>query len=61
MIEGVSFALAEGIEVLHETGVVADNIALIGGGAKVCTGDNYLPILAVKPLNTAPVVMSVRH
>ncbi|HDL3273469.1 TPA: xylulokinase, partial [Mannheimia haemolytica] len=34
VIEGVSFALAEGIEVLHETGVVADNIALIGGGAK---------------------------
>ncbi|HGO5815869.1 TPA: xylulokinase [Mannheimia haemolytica] len=34
VIEGVSFALAEGIEVLHETGVIADNIALIGGGAK---------------------------
>lgn len=34
VIEGVSFALAEGIEVLHETNVVADNIALIGGGAK---------------------------
>ncbi|WP_373101273.1 MULTISPECIES: xylulokinase [Pasteurellaceae] len=33
-LEGVSFALAEGIDVLHETGVQADNITLIGGGAK---------------------------
>ncbi|QIM67701.1 xylulokinase [Mannheimia granulomatis] len=34
VIEGVSFALVQGIDVLHETGVNADNIALIGGGAK---------------------------
>lgn len=34
VIEGVSFALAEGIDVLHETSVKAENIALIGGGAK---------------------------
>nr|ACH87161.1 xylulokinase [Actinobacillus succinogenes] len=34
VVEGVSFALADGIDVLHETGVTADNIALIGGGAK---------------------------
>ena len=34
VVEGVSFALADGIDVLHETGVKADNIALIGGGAK---------------------------
>lgn len=34
VVEGVSFALAQGIDVLHETGVQADNIALIGGGAK---------------------------
>lgn len=34
VVEGVSFALAEGIDVLHETGVTADHIALIGGGAK---------------------------
>lgn len=34
VVEGVSFALADGIDVLHETGVYADNIALIGGGAK---------------------------
>lgn len=34
VVEGVSFALSQGIEVLHETGVQADNIALIGGGAK---------------------------
>lgn len=33
-VEGVSFALADGIDVLHETDVKADNIALIGGGAK---------------------------
>ncbi|TCP92124.1 xylulokinase [Cricetibacter osteomyelitidis] len=34
VVEGVSFALAQGIDVLHETGVQAENIALIGGGAK---------------------------
>jgi len=34
VVDGVSFALADGIDVLHETGVSADNIALIGGGAK---------------------------
>lgn len=34
VVEGVSFAMTDGIDVLHETGVVADNIALIGGGAK---------------------------
>ncbi|MDH2925070.1 xylulokinase [Nicoletella semolina] len=34
VVEGVSFAMADGIDVLHETGVKADNIALIGGGAK---------------------------
>ncbi|PJG84856.1 xylulokinase [Conservatibacter flavescens] len=34
VVEGVSFALAQGIDVLHETGVQAGNITLIGGGAK---------------------------
>ncbi len=34
VIEGVSFAMAESIDVLHETGVTANNITLIGGGAK---------------------------
>ncbi|WP_439234263.1 xylulokinase [Lonepinella koalarum] len=34
VVEGVSFALADGIDVLHETGVTAENITLIGGGAK---------------------------
>ncbi|MGR3806547.1 xylulokinase [Pasteurella testudinis] len=34
VLEGVSFALAQGIDVLHESGVTADNITLIGGGAK---------------------------
>ncbi|URL02169.1 xylulokinase [Avibacterium sp. 20-126] len=34
VLEGVSFALADGIDVLHETGVEATSISLIGGGAK---------------------------
>lgn len=34
VVEGVSFSLTEGIEVLHQTGVLADTITLIGGGAK---------------------------
>lgn len=34
VIEGVSFALAQGIDVVHDSGVTADHITLIGGGAK---------------------------
>lgn len=34
VVEGVSFALAQSIDVLHDSGVQADNITLIGGGAK---------------------------
>lgn len=34
VVEGVSFALADGIDVLHETGLESESIALIGGGAK---------------------------
>lgn len=34
VVEGVSFALNQGIEVLHQTGIQAENIILIGGGAK---------------------------
>ena len=46
VVEGVSFALTEGIEVLHESGIKADNIMLIGWRArKAISGDNCLPIL----------------
>lgn len=34
VIEGVSFGLAEGMEVLHATGLRPDHISLIGGGAR---------------------------
>ncbi|WP_158971448.1 xylulokinase [Paraglaciecola sp. L3A3] len=34
VLEGVSFAFADGIECLHNSGVDADEITLIGGGAK---------------------------
>lgn len=34
VIEGVSFGLAEGMEVLHATGLKPDHISLIGGGAR---------------------------
>lgn len=34
VVEGVSFALAQGVDVLHQTGISADRITLIGGGAK---------------------------
>ncbi|HFZ0430705.1 TPA: xylulokinase [Klebsiella pneumoniae] len=34
VLEGVGYALTEGINVVHATGVVADNITLIGGGAR---------------------------
>lgn len=33
-LEGVSFALAESIDVLHQSGISAETITLIGGGAK---------------------------
>ncbi|CAK7193516.1 Xylulose kinase [Commensalibacter sp. Nvir] len=34
VVEGVSFGLAENMEVLHETGLTPTQISLIGGGAK---------------------------
>ncbi|MDI2089985.1 xylulokinase [Commensalibacter oyaizuii] len=34
VVEGVSFGLAEGMEVLHATGLKPDHISLIGGGAR---------------------------
>lgn len=34
VVEGVSFGLSEGMAALHETGVRAESITLIGGGAK---------------------------
>jgi xylulokinase len=34
VLEGVSFAFADGVEVLHKAGGQADEITLIGGGAK---------------------------
>lgn len=34
VLEGVSFAFADGVECLHASGVDADEITLIGGGAK---------------------------
>lgn len=34
VLEGVGFALAEGMDALHETGLKPDSITLIGGGAR---------------------------
>ncbi|EKT57315.1 xylulokinase [Providencia sneebia] len=34
VVEGVSFALAQGIDILHETGVKPTSITLIGGGSR---------------------------
>lgn len=34
VVEGVSFGLADGMDVLHETGLRPDSISLIGGGAR---------------------------
>lgn len=34
VLEGVSFGLADGMDVLHETGLRPDSITLIGGGAR---------------------------
>lgn len=34
VLEGVSFALNQGIEVLHQTGIQSENIILLGGGTK---------------------------
>ncbi len=41
VLEGVSFALRQGIEVADKAGQHADNITLIGGGQEVNIGDNY--------------------
>ncbi|KGQ70112.1 xylulokinase [Chelonobacter oris] len=50
VIEGVSFALAQGMDVLHDSGVAADNITLIGGGAKSHYWRQLLADITGKPL-----------
>ena len=34
VLEGVSFAFADGVDVIHQSGATADEITLIGGGAR---------------------------
>lgn len=51
VIQGVSMALAEGIDALHEAGIQPDEITLIGGGAKSPYWRQLLADVIGKPIN----------
>ncbi|CAI3928867.1 xylulokinase [Commensalibacter papalotli (ex Botero et al. 2024)] len=51
VVEGVSFGLAEGMEVLHATGIKPDNISLIGGGARSAFWRQLLADITGYPLD----------
>lgn len=51
VLEGVSFALADGVDVLHGAGGIADEITLIGGGAKSQYWRQLLADVLQRPVN----------
>ncbi|MCF2948378.1 xylulokinase [Paraglaciecola aquimarina] len=51
VLEGVSFAFADGVECLHASGVDADEITLIGGGAKSIYWRQLLADILKRPVN----------
>lgn len=51
VLEGVSFAFADGVEVLHQAGGEADEITLIGGGAKSRYWRQLLADVLQRPVN----------
>lgn len=51
VLEGVSFAFADGVEALHQAGGQADEITLIGGGAKSRYWRQLLADVLQRPVN----------
>lgn len=51
VLEGVSFACADGADVLHASGVTVDEITLIGGGAKSRYWRQLLADVLARPVN----------
>ena len=51
VLEGVSFAFADGVEVLHAAGAQAEEITLIGGGAKSRYWRQLLADVLQRPVN----------
>jgi xylulokinase len=51
VLEGVSFALADGVDALHASGVEVDEITLIGGGAKSAYWRQLLADVLARPVS----------
>jgi xylulokinase len=51
VLEGVSFAFADGVEALHGAGVKADEITLVGGGAKSLFWRQLLADVLQRPIS----------
>lgn len=57
VLEGVGFATAEGMDVLHATGLMPHSITLIGGGARALTGGKCWQISVVTRWSIVLAVM----
>lgn len=54
MLEGVGYALADGMDVVHACGIKPQSITLIGGGRAALTGGKCWRILAASSSITVP-------
>ncbi len=61
MLEGVGYALADGMDVVHACGIKPQSITLIGGGARSATGGKCWRISAACSSITVPGAMSARR
>ncbi len=61
VLEGVGYALADGMDVVHACGIKPQSVTLIGGGRVVSTGVKCWRTLAVSNWITARVAMWGQH
>jgi sugar (pentulose or hexulose) kinase len=61
VLEGVGYALADGMDVVHACGVKPESITLIGGGARSAYWRQMLADISGQQLDSAPAVTSARR
>ena len=61
VLEGVGYALADGMDVVHACGIKPQSITLIGGGRAALTGGKCWRISAACSSITVPGAMSARR
>jgi xylulokinase len=61
VLEGVGYALADGMDVVHACGVKPESVTLIGGGARSAYWRQMLADISGQQLISAPAVTSARR